>query len=255
MKIITLKLSFTNCYLLSVDDSYILIDTGYNYEWSLFKKRLLKNNITLKQITHIILTHHHDDHAGLLNYIISENKNVKIILSGLAPKLLAKGENDRTHGGGLINKRINFLFNFKILYLSLLLKKKIDKKSNLTFPPYYIRSEDILINEEVKLKNIGINIDGKIIPTPGHCIDSISIILNSEIAIVGDAAANFLRFAGTKYCVIFVTDLNEYYKSWERIIAENVKEIYPAHGKKFKVNKLKKNIWKNRQEDIVDFVK
>jgi glyoxylase-like metal-dependent hydrolase (beta-lactamase superfamily II) len=253
MKIITIKLSFTNCYLLSVSDNYVLIDTGYSYEWELFKEKLSNNNISINQITHIIITHHHDDHVGLLNFIVSENKNIKIIASVLSPKLLEKGKNDRTNGGGLLNKRIDFLINFKMLYLSIFLKKKIDSNSNLTFPPYNIRGEDILINNDIRLKDIGIDIDGKIILTPGHCIDSISVILDNGIAIVGDAAANFLKFAGTKYCVIFVTDLNDYYKSWERIIAENFKEIYPAHGKIFSVKKLKANIWKNKQKNIVKY--
>ena len=255
MEIITIKLSFTNCYLLPVNDNYVLIDTGYDYEWKLFREKLFEKNISVKQITHIILTHHHDDHAGLLNNIVSENANVKIVMSALSPGLLEKGENDRTHGGSLVNKRVDFLFNFKMLYLSILLKKKLDKNTNLTFPPYKIRNGDILIHEDTNLRDIGIDIDGKIILTPGHCVDSISILLDNKIAIVGDAAANFLQFAGTKYCVIFITDINEYYSSWEKIIAGNVREIYPAHGKKFNVKKLEKNIWKNKPENMVLFTK
>ena len=250
MNIIKIKLSVTNCYLVSSKNGYVLIDSGYDYEWELFKHKLAENGISMGQISYIILTHHHDDHSGLLNNIISENKNIKIVMSVLAPALLANGKNDRSKGG-LINKRINFLTKFKILYLSIILHKKIDKQNNLTFPPYYVRNNDILIKEDTKLKDIGIDIDGKIILTPGHSIDSISIIFENGISIVGDAAANFLRFAGTKYCVIFVRDLDEYYKSWEKIISENAEKIYPAHGKMFKMEKLKKNIWKNKKENMV----
>jgi glyoxylase-like metal-dependent hydrolase (beta-lactamase superfamily II) len=251
MRIITIKLSVTNCYLLPVDNNFVLIDTGYDYEWDFFRKQLNKNNVKLSQITHIILTHHHDDHAGLLNNIVKENDSVKIIMSNFAIDLLKIGKNDRTHGGGLINKRVNLLLKFKTFYLSMLLRKKLDKNSNLTFPSYTIRKGDILISEETKLQDIGINIDGKIITTPGHSIDSISIILSNGIAIVGDEAANFLQFAGTKYCVVFITDLNEYYNSWEKIIKEKVVEIYPGHGKVFSVRKLKQNMRINRTENMV----
>jgi glyoxylase-like metal-dependent hydrolase (beta-lactamase superfamily II) len=236
------------------NDRYILIDTGYDYEWELFIKKLAKNNITIGQISHVILTHHHDDHAGLLNNIISENKNVKIIMSELSPELLVKGKNDTSHGGWLVNKRIDILLKFKMLYLSIVLGKKLDKDSNFTFPPYNLRKEDIIINLETKLNDIGIDINGKIILTPEHTIDSISILLENGIVFAGDAVANFLQFVGTKYCVIFITDLDEYYKTWEYYISENVSKIFPAHGNGFAIDKLKKYIRRNKKEDMVKFM-
>ena len=97
-------------------------------------------------------------------------------------------------------------------------------------------------------------LDGKIIETPGHTVDSISILFNDGDCLIGDAAANFLWFAGTKYCVIFISDMDAYYKSWEKVIAGGACRIFPAHGKPFAVNKLKTNIWKNKAENIV-FIK
>jgi glyoxylase-like metal-dependent hydrolase (beta-lactamase superfamily II) len=44
------------------------------------------------------------------------------------------------------------------------------------------------------LKNIGI--EGKILYTPGHLRDSISVVLSDGNAFVGDAAMNFLNFCG-----------------------------------------------------------
>ncbi|MCB2343265.1 MBL fold metallo-hydrolase [Clostridium estertheticum] len=70
--------------------------------------------------------------------------------------------------------------------------------------------------------------------------------------IVGDAAANMLQFAGTKYCVIFICNIDEYYKSWKKIIAEDALQIFPAHGKPFSVDKLKENLGKNKIKNIVD---
>jgi glyoxylase-like metal-dependent hydrolase (beta-lactamase superfamily II) len=89
--------------------------------------------------------------------------------------------------------------------------------------------------------------------TPGHCIDSISIILSDGIAIIGDAAANFLQFAGTRYCVVFITNLEEYYNSWGKLIKENISIIYPAHGNVFSINKLKQNLGKNKIKNMVKY--
>ena len=69
--------------------------------------------------------------------------------------------------------------------------------------------------------------------------------------LVGDAAAHMLPFAGTKYCVIFICDMDQYYQSWEKIIRAGAKCIFPAHGNPFSVEKLKQNMRKNKAENRV----
>lgn len=253
MKIISLKLSVTNCFLIKNKTKYILIDTGYEYDWELFCKRLKEVGVSIHEISHIILTHHHDDHCGLLNKILEENNDIRVVMSYLAKDLLLKGENDKSHGGGLINKRIKLLWMFsaKRIKIMITLKKFIDSKRNLKFPPYMLREKDILINGETKLADIGIELGGTIIETPGHTIDSISVLFDDGTCIAGDAAANMLQFAGTKYCVIYICDIDEYYKSWRKIILKNAKQIFPAHGKPFAVEKLNENIGKNKRKNMV----
>ena len=247
MEIIILKLNVTNCFLIRCETKYILIDTGYEYEWELFSKRLKEVGVTISEISHIILTHHHDDHCGLLNRITTENNNIQVVMSYLSKGLLLKGENDRTHGGGLVNKRINLLFSLE----KLVSNGRGVVKRTLKFNPYRVRENDILVKGETQLKDIGVNLKGKIIETPGHSIDSISVLFDDGDCIVGDAAANFLQFAGTKYCVVYICDIDEYYKSWRKIISKNAKQIFPAHGKPFTVEKLKENIGKNKKENMV----
>jgi len=253
MNIIPLKLSVTNCFLVKAgdQDQCVLIDTGYEDDWDLFRRRLKEVNVELFQVSHIILTHHHDDHCGLLHNILQENDSIRVVMSYLCKDLIRKGKNDRTHGGGLLNRRVALLMNLKRLYLSLILKKAIDKERNLTFPPYQLRNCDILITRDTGLREIGIPLDGKIIETPGHTVDSISILFDDGDCLIGDAAANFLWFAGTKYCVVFIHDMRAYYKSWEKVIAAGALRIFPAHGEPFGVDKLKTNLWKNKAENIV----
>ena len=40
MDLKVLKLKVTNCYLVGIGNQYLLVDTGYEYEWTLFCKRL-----------------------------------------------------------------------------------------------------------------------------------------------------------------------------------------------------------------------
>ncbi len=65
MNMIELKLSVTNCFLIKAGQKYILVDTGYEYEWDRFCERLKAAGVSLSAISHLILTHHHGDHAGL----------------------------------------------------------------------------------------------------------------------------------------------------------------------------------------------
>lgn len=232
-----------------------MVDTGYEEDWELFNERLKETGVGLSQISHIILTHHHDDHCGLINYILRENDSIKVVMSRLCKELIAKGENDKTHGGGLLNKRVAWLIRRKQFYISVILRKKIDKSKNLKFTPYIIRDCDILIDKDTDLKEIGIPLDGRIIASPGHTVDSFSILFADGDCLAGDAAASMLKFAGTKNCVIFICDMDEYYRSWEKIIAAGAKTIFPAHGKPFSVDRLKANLGKNKAENLVPYRK
>lgn len=253
MDLIQIKLSVTTCYLVKADNRYALIDTGYEEDWDLFCSRMKEVNVELSQVSHIILTHHHDDHCGLLHNILQENSSIRVVMSDLCKDLIRKGKNDQTHGGGLLNKRVAFLIHRKQFYVSMILRKKIDKAKNLKFEPYMFRNCDILVSDGTRLRDIGIALDGKIVETPGHTVDSISILFDDGDCLVGDAAADMLKFAGTKNCVIFICDMDEYYKSWGKIISAGARRIFPAHGKPFSINRLKQNIWKNKAKNLVKY--
>lgn len=253
MDLIPLKLSVTTCYLVKTDDKYMLVDTGYEDDWELFQRRLKEAGVELSQIGYLMLTHHHDDHCGLLHAILKENSDIRVVMSELCSELIRKGENDQTHGGGLLNKRIAFLIRHKQTYVSLVLHKKVDRKKNLKFLPYKARDIDIVFKGEPELRTLGIPLDGKILATQGHTIDSVSLLFPDGDCLVGDAAAHMLSFAGTHFCVIFICNLKEYYQSWEKMIQAGAKRVLPAHGNAFSINKLVKNIQRNKPENLVRY--
>lgn len=242
--ITVLSLSKTNCYLIKADKGYLLIDCGYDYDKKIFLSRLNKNYIDIGDINYLFLTHHHDDHSGLTNYLTSMNKNLIVIAHKHAKDLLIKGENDKSRGGGFLNKRISFLTSFY---------KRFHPNWTLKFPPFKSRKQDIFIenDDNTLLRQFGIS--GTILYTPGHSIDSMSILMDNGELFAGDATMNWLKWAGTKYATMFITDIHSYYKSWEKIISYDAKVIYPAHGKPFNVDKMKKNIWTINQEQLVSF--
>lgn len=247
-----LHLSVTNDYLLPLPGGkYLLIDTGYSEDWDLFRSQLARIGVALTDISHLLLTHHHDDHSALLNRVIESTPDIRVILAAEAVDLLKGGQNDRSHGGGLLNRRVNFIIGLKQFYVGLVLGKKMNKADNLRFPPYQVRTNDLVLTGACRLDEIGVGLPGRIFPTPGHSSDSITLLMDDGDCFVGDAAANFLQFAGTHYCVIFVQNLDVYYRSWQNIISAGARTIFPAHGVPFPVQRLAENIGKNKNSDLV----
>ena len=234
----------TNSYLVRVSERYLLVDTGYEYEWDLFRKRLAECGIGLEKIGWVLLTHHHDDHSGLLNKIVASNPNVKVILSSRGKELLATGMHFHTAGAGYINRRIGLL---------LWLKGRFDKRWTHTFPPYLVRADDLLIHCDTSLQSIGIPLDGRILQTPGHSTDHLSVLFDDGDCLAGDAAANFLQWAGAKHCVISVDDLDEYYDSWRKLLASGARRIYPAHGRPFPARELRNDLGRHEKEGMRAF--
>lgn len=241
--IIPLKLSKTNCFLVKHSNGYLLVDCGYETDKSLFEKTLKKSGVNYNEITHLLLTHHHDDHAGLLTHIVGRNPNIKIIAHKNAFELLKIGVNDETHGGGIINRRIHFLCR---------LYKIINKEWTLSFPPYKKRSQDVeILGDSDYLRRLGINAD--IIYTPGHSIDHISLVFDNGLVLAGDAAMNWLNWAGSRNVVLYVNNINQYYESWRKLIKKNAQTIYPAHGNVFNVASLKKNMDFYKNATVIPF--
>ncbi len=67
------SLKSINFYLIKADQSLLLIDAGLNNDdcWRALNKTLSKNGFDISDITHICLTHHHIDHVGLVNRVVS----------------------------------------------------------------------------------------------------------------------------------------------------------------------------------------
>jgi glyoxylase-like metal-dependent hydrolase (beta-lactamase superfamily II) len=67
------NLKTINFFLVKHENGLSLIDAGLDDEtcWNALQSELEKNDLRLEDITEIILTHHHFDHVGLVNRIVS----------------------------------------------------------------------------------------------------------------------------------------------------------------------------------------
>ncbi|MFW5726248.1 MAG: MBL fold metallo-hydrolase [bacterium] len=63
--------SSTNCYIIQANRAYLLVDTGYQKDYSDFLKELDVEEIGINEINYLLLRHHHDDHSGFTNDLLS----------------------------------------------------------------------------------------------------------------------------------------------------------------------------------------
>ena len=220
----SMKLGFTWCYLLKCTSGYVLIDTSYPGYYAPFEKKLAELGIRASDIKYVLLTHHHDDHAGFAAELILR-AGCPLIAHRNAASPLKQGRSEGT--ARPVNRRVRMLFTFYTLF-----------HKEYKFPPLTLTDRDILVegDSDSILKDIGI--DGVILHTPGHSSDSISVLLSDGCAFVGDAAMNFLRWTGVGHRPVYIEDIDTVYASWQRIRERGARVIYPSHGRPFSAGAL-----------------
>jgi len=225
------KLGWTRCYLLKCTGGYLLIDTDYERYYALFEKKLAGLGIATSDIKYLLLTHHHDDHAGFAAELVRRT-GCKVIAHRNAVSALEEGKNEDADIKPA-NRRLRIVLSFYWTFYRLF-------HEEWKFPPVRLAEKDIVIDDDNDsfLKEIGI--DGVMLHTPGHTRDSISVLLSDGSAFVGDAAMNFLRWTGVGHRPIYIEDINTVYESWRKLRERGARVIYPAHGRPFSAIKLEK---------------
>jgi len=219
-----LNLGITKSYLLKCTDGYLLIDAGYKHKFRKFIREIHRLGIKIVDIKYILLTHHHDDHAGFIAEMRTYT-NARLIIHEESAPALRKGESENTMQP--VNRRIKKLFPiFRLIH------------PDFKFPQVFLKEDDILIagDDNELLRKIGIH--GQIMMTPGHSHDSMSVIMDDGSAFVGDLAMNFLKLTGIRYRPIYYENIEQVFDNWKRVIDGGGKTIYPAHGKPFPAVKL-----------------
>lgn len=221
------NLGISNVNLIKAKNGYLLIDTGDHAREEAFDTMLKDVGVEKKDIKYILITHHHHDHAGLINDLRKES-DAQLILHENARQYLEQGETNENalHAATLRSGFLMFAF-------------KHGGGHEAKFEPIEFQDQDIFITNDDRelLRNIGV--EGDIIVTPGHSDDSISVIMDDGRAFVGDNAENWFTFTGTCKQPMHITNEEELKESWETIIDEGAQTIYSGHGPSFQVDELK----------------
>ncbi len=196
----------SNVFLVRAEGLTILIDTSP----ALFKQQLLNKirNENIDSIDYLILTHTHFDHAGNAA-TIKEKYAAKIIVHHLEGEYLKSGSSPVPAGTNSFTKWA--------------VKQQVDFAAK--FFAYKGCNADILVSD---VQELPIKIGHlQIIHTPGHSSGSLSLIIDNEIALVGDTL--FGTYPGSCFPP-FADDVPQLMQSWKKLLDTGCKYFYPAHG-------------------------
>lgn len=216
-----------NTWLYPIGDGWVMVDTGYENSYRKVLKRL--DNLLIKSgdVRFIFLTHAHDDHAGFLESWMTDHPQTRVIAHEGAIGGLRRGQN--SFDGGC-----STLFAFLFCRLMALLGNRAHRYPGLTEEHL---SKIVTLDEDV-LPEVERTLQGKILFTPGHTADHISLLVDGNL-FCGDAAMNGIP--SSHRITIWVEDKNAFEGSWERILASGAKKICPAHGAPFEPEELARN--------------
>jgi len=243
-RIEAIRQGITTAYLVKGSGPWVQIDTGYRGDLGKRERRMARLGVDPAEVGYLILTHHHDDHAGYLAELVRRTPGVRVIMGRETAGLVRAGVNNTANGGGLVTRRVALLFS---------LMRRLRPGWDLTFPPYDVREADIVVAEDEWRLPPELGLGARLVWTPGHTSDSISLLTDDGDLFCGDAAANMLRFAGTRHATVFNEDMEAVYATWRWVLEAGVRRIYPAHGRPFGPEALRRNLDRFRTEDLVAF--
>jgi len=220
VSIYPIKLGVTHCYLLQ-GDGIIMIDGGAPNQAKCFLKALERLSIQPRDLRLLVLTHGHWDHIGSAK-AIKEITGAPIAMHWQEKEWLEKSLKMAPPGVSLWG---HIFVNLMAIFM----------------PLVHVPATDVnivLSDTEVSLAEYGI--PGKIIYTPGHSMGSVSILLESGDALVGDLAMNGFPLRLTPGLPILAENMQKVRESWKVLLDQGAKTIYPAHGKPFSSDIIQK---------------
>ena len=222
------KLGINNLYLFENNNGdYLLLDTGLACKEHLILNKINKVIGDYNKIKVIVITHSHSDHIGNLKLLLDKIKREDkiVIIHSNAKDIMLSGEKIIPNGFYKFSKYIS---------------KKLKAKSSGNFQKGFENLEekdfkdvnflDFKDYEEFSLNEYGFE-NLKVIYTPGHSKDSISLVYNDEYLFCGDMVQNlFLKYP---LIPLFGDDIEELISSWKKVIDKTYSRIYPATSKSY----------------------
>ncbi len=206
--IIQFRLSLSNSFLI-LGERPILVDTGSPKDGDRLLKNLANHGVQGRDLALILHTHGHSDHCGSTRQL-KEATSAPTAIHPADAAVMEEGQNQATKPTCLMAKLLHLLLDDK-------------------FPSV---RPDIQIPDEMALQGFGV--DGKLVFTPGHTRGSISVLLSTGEAIVGDLLmggwlGGMFRSGQPGY-PYYADDLGQIRASVKRLLELGATQFFVGHG-------------------------
>ena len=189
MRTLRLRYGNTNTYLIQGSQGMLLVDTDVAGTLGGLFRALKAENVRVSDLSYVMATHYHPDHAGLLGTL--QQRGV--------PLLILQEQLSAVHFPDAIYQ----------------------KEKNPEYVPICEAQAKIIPCHESRtfLKRLGI--DGEICQTPSHSADSVSVFLEDGTALLGDLEPE-------EYLAAYEENL-PLKRDWETVYGHAPKRLCYAH--------------------------
>ena len=222
----------SNAYLVACGKINLLVDTGKSSSGNRLLKRLNALLPPGTGLDFLVLTHTHFDHCQNVTLlqkhygggsrngdgfrIIMHEREKYCAIKGFTP--LPEGTNWLTKGIVKIGNHLN--------------------KKRFSYKPFI---PDILTSLQTDMADSGCSV--RLLETPGHSPGSLSVIIDDEIVIVGDAM--FGIFPNSVFPP-FAENVAEMIKTWQRLLETGASLFLPGHGREIGRGLLEREVERSK---------
>jgi hydroxyacylglutathione hydrolase len=226
-EIFCLPLGWNDCYLIR-EKGTIMIDAGGKNKTTALKKALKDIEVEPNTIGLIVITHGHPDHTTSAKDF-KDLTGAKIAMHQLNKQCLETGEWNKTHLPKPAKGSIWGWFWSKIPN------------------PFFAHEKITPCAVEVAIGDGGLplnyyGISGRIVCTPRHTKGSVSVVLDSGEAFMGDLAMNKFPLRVNAGLPTLAEDIVAVRESLRHLLELNVTTLYPGHGKPFSMKIIKEEL-------------
>ncbi len=208
-----------NCYLLTTNKGFVLIDTGFSKSRVDVERELENAGCTPETLKLILLIHGDFDHSGNAAYL-RERYSGKIAMHIEDEGMVEKGDL-------FYNRDANFLMRMMGKIMLFFLRGGL--KKNERFTP------DLHIDDGYTLSEYGL--DATVLYVPGHSKGSIGILTNNGDLFCGDLLENTNKPAKNS----LIADKKAFNESVKKLKGLKIGTVYPGHGEPFPMEQFIKN--------------
>jgi len=214
MRIDRVRVGLTNTYLIR-DRGAVLVDPGEPGRAETVVGRLTARTGPLPRISLIVVTHGHPDHTGSVPELAR--------LTGAPVAIHERDAGWMTRGALVVPDGLTAWGRVLAGIGRRLLPRLVSVQP---FTP-----EIVIPDEGLSLAPYGVS--GRLLHTPGHTPGSLTLLLQTGDALVGDLAMNALPFCLRPTLAVMGDDQAALEASWDRIGRAGARVVHPGHGPSF----------------------